>query len=258
MSTEFKWENKDFDLMYASCAHDDAVAVTIDNIPSKKARILEAGSGTGRVVKYLYDLGYRNVEGIELNKAAVKHFNQKFPQIKVIQGDILDMPYRDNTFDVIASYGVVEHFKPGLEAPLKALKRVLKKDGVLIVSVPSMNFIRRFIYAWDLFVDKLFFWKKSMRNKGIYYIHPQFGDFFEYRLTPSEFRKACILAGYEIVQDFPIYHMDGLFHIFGNSLTKYQNYKFYPNFFGKIINNFLLMFPFVHNHMHMIVLKKSN
>lgn len=257
MSTEFKWVNKDFNKMYLTCKDDDAVRITIQNIPTKKSKILEAGSGSGRVVKYLYDLGYKNTEGIELNKEAIRHFNKKYPYIKNIQGDILNMPYRANSFDVIATYGVVEHFLPGIEQPLIALKKILKKNGLLIVTVPSLNYIRYVVYIKDMIKDSLHFWGKINRNKGVYYVHPQFGEFFEYRLTPNEFRIGCINAGYKIVSEQPIYHMDGLYHTFGNKLVKYINYIFYPNIIGTILNNFLTAVPYAHNHMHLIVLKKS-
>ena len=256
MSTEFKWVSKDFDLMYETCASDDAVRLTIKYIPSKLARVLEAGSGTGRVVKYLYDKGYKKVEGIELNRAAVKSFNKKFPKIKVIQGDILKMPYKSASFDLIASYGVVEHFIPGLEGPLEAFRKSLKKGGILIASVPSMNIIRRIVYYIDQLLDKTKFHVSGARNKGRYYIHPQFGPFFEYRLTPKEFISAAKKAGFSIVESVPIYHMDGLYHIFGEKLVKYIDYNFYPTVFGDLVNKVLWKIPFAHNHMHMLILRK--
>lgn len=257
MSTEFKWISKDFDIMYKTCAVDDAVNITIKSIPSKKSRVLEAGSGTGRVVKYLYDLGYKRTEGIELNKAAVSSFNKKFPKIKVIQGDILKMPYKPGSFDLIASYGVVEHFVPGLEEPLKAFKTILKKDGILIASVPSMNTIRRIIYVIDKFVDRISVWKQVTRNSGRYYVHPQFGPFFEYRLTPSEFITAAQKAGFKVIESIPIYHLDGLYHIFGDKWIKYINYVFYPTKFGMLLNSAMKKISFFHNHMHLLILKKN-
>jgi SAM-dependent methyltransferase len=257
MSTEFKWVSKDFDLMYQTCQSDDAVRLTIKYIPSKSAKVLEAGSGTGRVVKYLYDLGYKKTEGIELNRAAVKSFNKKFPNIKVIQGDILKMPYKPASIDLIASYGVVEHFVPGLEQPLEAFKKALKKGGILIASVPSMNIIRRIIYSIDRLMDKIRPSSRVTRNKGRYYIHPQFGQFFEYRLTPSEFITAAKKAGFNIVESVPIYHMDGLYHIFGEKFVKYINYNFYPTILGSLINSILTKIPFAHNHMHLLVLRKK-
>lgn len=257
MSTEFKWISKDFDLMYQTCASDDAVKLTIKHIPSKSSRVLEAGSGTGRVVKYLYDQGYKHTEGIELNRAAVKSFNKKFPKIKVIQGDILKMPYKSESFNLIASYGVVEHFIPGLEEPLKAFKTILKKNGILIASVPSMNTVRRLIYATDKLIDRVSFWKPVTRNTGRYYIHPQFGPFFEYRLTPTEFITAAQKAGFKVIESVPIYHLDGLYHIFGEKLIKYVDYNFYPTIFGTWLNKILSKIPFVHNHMHLLVLRKK-
>ena len=257
MSTEFKWNSKDFSAMYATCATDDAVMLTIKNIPSKKSRILEAGAGTGRVVKYLYDLGYKNVERIELNKEAVKNFKKKFPKIKMVQGDILKSPYRANSFDVVVAYGVVEHFTPGLQEPMVALRRILKKNGVALISVPSMNLIRRTQYSFERFTDLWNPYHRKTRNRGKYYIHPQFGDFFEYRLTKKEFIKAAQKAKFKVIESMPIYHVDGMYHIFGSKLVTYKNYKFYFNKAGRLLNEILMKIPFAHNHMHMLILKKG-
>lgn len=83
----------------------------------------------GRVVKYLHDLGYINAHGIELGISAVAHINKRFPELKIIQGDILRMPYPHEEFDLILSFGVVEHFMEGLELPLSRLNEVLKPGG---------------------------------------------------------------------------------------------------------------------------------
>lgn len=60
-----------------------------------------------------------------------EYFRRKNASIKFVQGDAQELPFKDNSFDVVTCQTVLIH----LENPLKALsemKRVLKKGGILI------------------------------------------------------------------------------------------------------------------------------
>ena len=94
-SVEFRWDSKDFNNLLESCIHDDAVKLSLRYLNDKNLKILEAGCGSGRVVKYVYDKGFQNICGIELNKDAVTNINAIFPELNIIQGDLLNMPYND-------------------------------------------------------------------------------------------------------------------------------------------------------------------
>lgn len=272
-SVEFRWKKDDFADLLRANEYDDAVQLSLKHMRDKNARILEAGSGSGRVVKYFYDLGYHNIHGIEINNAAVKYINTNFPELNIIQGDILNMPYDNGYFGVVVSYGVIEHFPSGLDAPLKSIWRVLQNDGLAVVTVPSFNPLRRFIYYSDRFfesvnpvinIKRLFKTSVPRRNREdfLYHVYPQYGKFFEYRLTPNEFASVCINAGFEIVESVPICHIDGLYHLFnpilGDRFIKFKNWQFHISKIAQILNDFLKKVPFLHNHMHACVLKKAH
>lgn len=271
-STEFHWDPKDFEGLMKVNETDEAVQISLRHIPDKRAQILEAGSGTGRVVRYFKDLGYKNVHGLELNREAVDFLNKKFPDLDIIQGDILKMPYEKEKFDVIVSYGVVEHFpKLGLHPPLKALYGALKPGGVAIVTVPSLNLLRRLQHYRDL--AKAFFhprsnpWLRRLLGKSVlpprnkqgylYHAFPQYGDFFEYRLKPREFITACRRAGFEVEESRPIYHRDGMYHVFGEPMVEYRNWQFEMTPRAEFLNRLFRLIPFAHNHMHLCVLRKE-
>lgn len=102
-------------------------------------KILEAGCGTAvdsielrrlgaRVVAYDYS---RPVLAIAANKAA-----ELDAFLDLNQGDILALPYADQTFDAVFSAGVLEHFREPA-AVLSEQRRVLKPAGVLLVDVPQ-------------------------------------------------------------------------------------------------------------------------
>jgi hypothetical protein len=51
------------------------------------------------VVKYLHDRGFKQMSGIEVNNATVDFLNTFHPVLDIRQGNILRLPYPNNTFD---------------------------------------------------------------------------------------------------------------------------------------------------------------
>lgn len=264
-SIVFEWKSKDFDTLLKSCDVDDEVEITLKHLLDKNAKILEAGCGLGRVVKYLHDREYKQVSGIELHAESVTWLNQHFPELDIYQGDILDYPYEANSYDVVLSYGVVEHFPEGVQAPMKAMYDLLKPGGIAIVTVPSFNILRRLRYFLHWLdprkyrVIRKIFGKKQLKWNGKrfgYYIDPQIGDFFEYRFTPKQFKSVCKKAGFEILESRPIAHVDGLFHCIGKPLVSFKDWKFTLSKTGSICNQLFSLIPYFHNHMQACVLRK--
>lgn len=263
-SVVFKWKPEEFEDLLKSCDFDDGVKITLKYLNDKNAKILEAGCGSGRVVKYLHDMGF-DVSGIEIDKEAVDFQNAFFPELKVKHANVLALPYPNNFFDVILSYGVIEHFPDGPHAPLKAMYDALKPGGMAIVTVPSFNKIRQIKYFYRLFdirkynlIRKIFGKKPLIKNgkRFSFYIDPQYGNFYEYRFTKKQFENICRNVGFQIIESTPIAHIDGLFHEIGAPLVEFKDWKFKLSGTGKWVNNFFSMIPFLHNHMHACVLKK--
>lgn len=271
-SIEFSWKPHEFEALVRSCLLDDGVQLSMSYLSDRNMRVLEAGCGLGRVVKYLHDLDYRFVEGIELNQAAVAWVNRHYPELQIIQGDLLRMPYEDGRFDVVLSYGVVEHFREGLDASLRSLWRVLKVGGFAVVTVPSLNMLRRIEIFWNNLRQQVDPRRNEMirrickkapipsnpEEQGPYHVYLDGGRFFEYRLRPSEFEQCCRKAGFKILRSIPISHIDGLYHSFGRKLIRFENWTFYPTRTARILNAAFKKIPFFHNHMHACVLVKPS
>lgn len=276
-STIFTWIKKDYEYLLKTCERDDSTPFILKYL-SKSDRIIEAGCGLGRFVKYLSDKGY-DIEGIEYNEETVHSVIEISPELKIIQGDVINMPYETGSIDKIISLGVVEHFIYGCDEPLREMYRVLKPGGMAIVTIPCLNLIRkikRFVFVDELnyclnpikiinrsnSIRRLF--KKPQinckfsynRGKSKFIIYPTFGSFFEYRYTKSEFENALIRAGFKIVESVPISQMDGLYHEFGRLFVSFKNWEFFPNVIGRYLNGLLSRMPFLHNHIHLCVVEK--
>jgi len=199
----------------------------------KEGKILDAGCGFGKLVIYLKRLGY-DIVGIDNNELAISKLKEYDSSLQVELGDILNIHYPDNSFDAYISMGVVEHFEEGPLPALKEAHRVLKPGGLIFVSVPTVNILRKFVrrplrilinFFPRSFMELRGNWSKSKRNailaplgtiasimpqrivrisvrillrqKDIYY------NFTEYRYSKSELEHFLRESGFEIIETVP-------------------------------------------------------
>ena len=94
----------------------------------KTAKILEVGCNIGYNLKSLRDLGFSNLHGIDISPYAVEEANKTFPFLKVSEGSALELPFLDNSFDVIFTCGVLIHIHPNeLKTVMKEINRCSSK-----------------------------------------------------------------------------------------------------------------------------------
>lgn len=106
--------------------------------PIKTNSILDAGCGEGFTIINLRrnKIGKR-YEGVDYSKDAIELGKKMYPEINIKLGNIYNLPYGDNSFDLIVCTEVLEHLKNPQDA-LKELKRVSNK--YLVFSVPNEPF----------------------------------------------------------------------------------------------------------------------
>ena len=100
--------------------------------------ILDVGCGEGFTLNRLKEhrIGTK-LEGLEYSKDAIELGKKTYPDIKITQGSIYELPYRDNSFDLVLCTEVLEH----LEEPEKALKELVRvSKKYLVISVPNEPF----------------------------------------------------------------------------------------------------------------------
>jgi len=100
--------------------------------------VLEIGCGLGTdLVEYAKN-GAR-VTGVELglDQVMLTKLNldlHELPYNKIVEGDVENLPFADNSFDFIFCFGVIHH-TPNTEKAVEEIFRVLKPDGVAVVMV---------------------------------------------------------------------------------------------------------------------------
>jgi len=96
------------------------------------AKVLEIGCGTGNVSSFLSKKRYL-VTGCEFYSEAIR---RAWPGFQMVQGDAINIPFKDNSFDVVGLFDLVEHFQDDAKL-LKETVRVVKKGGVIVLTVPA-------------------------------------------------------------------------------------------------------------------------
>ena len=102
---------------------------------TKDRNILEIGSGKGALVSYLSKKGYR-ITGTDISLLALRVAVKNDPQNQYLGADGFDLPFKNNTFDLVLSFDVFEHI-PDTDKHLEEVKRVLKPNGYYLVQTPN-------------------------------------------------------------------------------------------------------------------------
>lgn len=110
--------------------------------------VLECGAGTGKFAVYLASLGL-NSYAMDLEKAMVEQAEQLSTSIspnnpvKVLQGDISNIPFEDKFFSVTHSSGVFEHYSDLKIEEL--INEQLRVSDICIFSVPTKYFEKKML-----------------------------------------------------------------------------------------------------------------
>lgn len=116
--------------------------------PGNGERILDIGCNWGRWSIAAAQKGYKPI-GIDPSLDAVLAARRVSKQLGVetdfVVGDARFLPFRNDAFDAVFSYGVFQHFsKENTRVSLDEASRVLKKNGYLLVQMPNKYGIRQY------------------------------------------------------------------------------------------------------------------
>jgi len=104
----------------------------------KGKRVLDIACGSGYGSKMLAEAGAEKVIAMDASAAAIKSAKKNFfrDNIEYRAGDAENIGLEENTIDVAVSFETIEHLK-NADKFLKELSRVVKDDGVVMISTPN-------------------------------------------------------------------------------------------------------------------------
>lgn len=106
---------------------------------NRSIRILEVGTNLGTQLVFLQRMEFKNLYGIEINRKAIELSKSTIKNIDIVEGSALDIPFKDNYFDLVFTSGLLIHI-----APLD-IKRVLEE---------IYRCTKRYIWGFEYYADK--------------------------------------------------------------------------------------------------------
>jgi 2-polyprenyl-3-methyl-5-hydroxy-6-metoxy-1,4-benzoquinol methylase len=100
--------------------------------------VLDAGCGVGYGIEILAAAGAAAVSGADLDPGAVATSRERVGEraAAIVEADLRELPFEDESFDSVVCFETIEHIE-GAERALAEMRRVLRPDGVVVVSSPN-------------------------------------------------------------------------------------------------------------------------
>lgn len=172
----------------------------------RKGRLLDVGCAFGDCLVEAKNLGWRNVEGLEISSYAYGLAKKR--GLKVKKGSLTTVAYSPNSFDVVTYQDVIEHVVFPM-SELKKVYKILKPGGWLLIVTPDVGG----------------FWSKLL---GSVWYHFKPGEHVVY-FSQESIRKALGKSGFINIKTSKTYHVMSLEYL-ANRLRYYS-----PLFFGFIL-----------------------
>ncbi|MBK8501191.1 MAG: methyltransferase domain-containing protein [Saprospiraceae bacterium] len=157
--------------------------------------ILHLGSGEGdydpMIVHFCAHLIACDYNGEDLEFAARR--NKDIPNLEYVMEDAMNLSFADQSFEHVIAVEVLEHV-PNAMTMLENIHRVLKPQGLAILTFPSLDFPM----TYDP-LNRVLSWFSNR--------HLPIGAFafgHDHLIAPSEFRKWVQLSGFEIIDEVPL------------------------------------------------------
>lgn len=116
-------------------------------------RVLEIGCGNGKTISSLLDDGV-DVVGLDFSETAIEQCRELF-DCEFVCASCDKLPFEGESFDGVIAFHVLEHLQPDeLQRTMSEIRRVLKKNGALMVKVFSKDDMRS---------------EKTTKGNGIFY-----------------------------------------------------------------------------------------
>ena len=149
-------------------------------------RVLDVGCGTGLAAKWLYEMGYTNIDGIDLSVAMIEVARERDIYSNLFQMDLLQpLPLENESYGALMCTGTFTHGHVDA-TPLTELSRILSPGGVFAFTV------HRDLWLEQGFEEKLAELHQAgrlcevQRKPGSYFSEgPEEGWFCIYRKPPS-------------------------------------------------------------------------
>lgn len=177
------------------------------SIYKDKGRILDIGCGRGFFLNRMKQSGW-SAFGVELNKEMALYGKEKFG-LDIFCGTLQEVRFFDAFFDVVNLRHVLEHLLSPYQT-LTHIHRILKQDGIVVITVPNFDGFQRKIFG-----------RHYLAVASIFHIS---------QFTPYSLRSLLKRTGYQIIS-IKTFQEDASTWLYGESLRYLlKDLRLYPFF----------------------------
>ncbi|HPZ06658.1 MAG TPA: class I SAM-dependent methyltransferase [Candidatus Eremiobacteraeota bacterium] len=131
---------------WESGQEEEILVSLVASFQTKKVVILDIGCGQGTDLIYLTEKGFKTI-GLDISSYAIKKAmvrgEEKNLKLNLFQGDVLNLPFSNYSFDFINDRGCFHHIKKEERINYcQEIVRVLKNRGKLLLRVFSENYYK--------------------------------------------------------------------------------------------------------------------
>lgn len=200
-------------------------------------RVLDAACGSGYGTKILAECA-ADVTGMDISAEAIAFAEKEYaqPNARYLVGSVDCLPFEDNSFDVIISFETIEHVNEVIQNSfLSEIKRVLKENGILIMSTPNKK----------KYTDERSGKHSEYHVKEFYVeeFRDFLGDKFDYVKFERQFyaRSACIIDDESYQAQIEGFNEEGMYVV---AIASDMNIKEMMN------NSFVMRYPAKYERMN--------
>lgn len=141
-----------------------------------KGEVLDLGCGDGTHASMVRKFFDGNIYAIDPSEEIIEQAKRNYDNIFFKVASAYDLPYEDNFFDVVYAIDVIEHLKEPKKM-LSEVRRVLKKDGIVIFQTPNYP-IKRFYDFYNVISKN---WRSRFSDDPTHF----------YKFTALHLKKMC-------------------------------------------------------------------
>ncbi len=173
-------------------------------------KVLDIACGEGYGSNLIADVA-ASVIGVDISRKTIKHAKTHYHKsnLKFMQGSCADIPLKKNSVDLVVSFETIEHHDQH-EEMMREIKRVLKSDGILIISSPDKkeysdipNYTNQF-HVKELYLsefDNLI--KRRFKNVSMLGQRVKFGSLIAVK-TQTKTRRPKMPRTFFMREDYPL------------------------------------------------------
>jgi SAM-dependent methyltransferase len=217
-----------------SCDRYELVPLFLELFKSHQP-VLEAGCGSGRWNGWLSRHKIQS-DGVDWSEELCDRARKEIPDCRFFACDMRSIPVPDKAYGGLMALGSVEHMLEGPVTALREFNRILRDDGVAIISVPYGGRLRRIMRSLQAPITVLkatklirhLFGKptygkslKEAAQETNHWWYPRFSFgaqgwfFYEYEFNEFQMRAFLRDAGFSIQEEFVAFGNEGILHNFG-------------------------------------------